>query len=489
MLLFSRKAPVISSIEPAMAAPGEVVTLTGDYFGRTAREGQLMLSGLTPPPSDIVEWGDQKIVFQVPVDAPSGLVTVSNTQGTSSSVLFTNTLTIPTVLKTRAESVPLEITYGLPSQPLAGSLVSLGGRGFGRGESGSWLEFAANNGGPVHRLLPLQTEQWSDQMIRFVLPAGLGGDATVSVHLLQGQSTAYALQAVSPLSYEQPRTVSLEFPVTVPYVSGTGSLVIFSPLPGAEVGLEVQGSPDENLRWTSVSASTEATWKVTVTTLAHRWTGWPAGQVIPLELQTSPVAEPLPAVPWKAQTAALKALASGWGLDFPDQFLRAKRLAAGLRLSFHRGATSLETQNSGASLLASRRLNPWEAATLMAFWGRQSGLGTRLVNGLLLGDGTVRPHAWVQVWIGGAGWLDVDPWQLLDSEEGILDQEFGSLDSRHLAWAVAAAHPPRREPKSRTVSGRVDFASQTLLAEVTGTLEILPPEWGSPRVVSSGRSP
>ncbi len=97
MLTFSRKAPVIVSLEPSMAAPGQTVVLTGDYFGRTEREGSLSLAGEIPPPSLIQTWTDQKIVFTVPEDATSGLVTVSNSQGTSTGVLFTNTETIPTV--------------------------------------------------------------------------------------------------------------------------------------------------------------------------------------------------------------------------------------------------------------------------------------------------------------------------------------------------------------------------------------------------------
>ena len=74
--------------EPCHGRPRSDGDHFGDYFGRTEQEGILSLAGEIPPPSLIQSWSDQRIVFVVPEDASSGLVTISNSQGTSKGVLF-----------------------------------------------------------------------------------------------------------------------------------------------------------------------------------------------------------------------------------------------------------------------------------------------------------------------------------------------------------------------------------------------------------------
>jgi len=174
MLLFSRKAPIISSLEPSMAAPGQQVVVTGDYFGRTEREGSLSLAGEIPPPSLIQSWSDQKIVLVIPEDASSGLVTVSNSQGTSTGVLFTNTSSIPTVLQAAAEPSQPLVWAVLPSQPLPGQVVTLTGRGFGDGDEAVEVEVTTPNQGPVLEVGPAESLLWSGRSVRFRWPGGAG---------------------------------------------------------------------------------------------------------------------------------------------------------------------------------------------------------------------------------------------------------------------------------------------------------------------------
>lgn len=487
MMLFSRKAPVISDIHPSIAAPGDTVTLIGDYFGRTAREGQLTISGLTPPPSVITEWSDQRIVFQVPSDAPSGLVTVSNSQGISSSVLFTNSFSVPTVLKSRPETPELEITYVLPSSPVPGQLVTLGGRGFGRADNGSWLTLTAPmpSGETISQdISPYQTISWSDQSIQFYLPSGWGDKTVSTVHNAKGFSTPLALNPSTPVVLESLRTYHLNFPLEITVNAGSGNLTILPPLPQGGLNLSAKPQADP-LQFTSVSQSLSTHWRLTMTVASRRWQGWKAGVEIPLDLPIPP-GPALPENLWTSVPGSLKTLSQNWGLDAPDDFLRTKHLLTALRAGFHRAAMGTPNRTNAASLLSSRMLNPWEAATLSAVVGKQAGLVVRLVRGFYLGEsGNLTAHVWVRVWISGASWIDIDPWLVLDSAEGSVDAEVGGFDNRHLPWATDKVYPVRLAPSSRPVSGVLPFTTQTLLAEVTDSLELGSVSWGTPVLEAS----
>jgi len=488
MLMFSRKAPVIAEIHPSIAAPGDTVTLIGDYFGRTAREGQLTISGLTPPPSVITEWSDQRIVFQVPSDAPSGLVTVSNSQGISSSVLFTNSLSVPTVLKSRLETPELEITYVLPTSPVPGQLVTLGGHGFGHADNGSWLTLlaAAPAGEMISQdLTPDQMISWSDQSILFYLPSGWGPATLSTIQTVKGVSNAIALEPSTPVVLEATRTYHLDFPLEITVKGGSGRLTILPPLPQRGLNLTVKAQPDF-LQYPSVSQGLSARWKLTLTVASRKWVGWPLEFVVPQDL----VVPQVPALqdnPWSAAPSGiLRTLTQNWGLDAPDEVLRTKHLLSAMRSGFHRASAGAPSRNNAASLLSSRTLNPWEAATLGAVVAKQSGLTVRLVHGLFLKESDqVSAHVWISVWIPGASWIDIDPWLALDSAEGSIDQGMGSFDNRHLPWATEKVYPVRLEPSSRPVLGVLPFTTQTLLAEVTDSLELGEVSWGTPALEAS----
>ncbi len=427
MLFFSRKAPVITSLEPAMAAPGETVVVTGDYFGRTPREGSLSLAGEIPPPSLIRSWSDQKIVFDVPEDAVSGLVTVSNTQGVSQGMLFTNTETIPTVLQTAsAPGIPLIVSV-YPPRPVSGQTVTLGGRGFGAGSDAAWVRL--ETGSAALTITPGDTEEWTDREISFVLPAGVGADSFVRVSA-RADSLPYALQASSPVAFGEPRTVTVEFLGTV---SAQRPVTVWGPVPHVP-----------QTRWTAEGATT-ASWgagthdlryRLTLTSWNQTWSGPVTG------LQPAPDADLTATAVWKPAASSLKTLTAPWGLDTADPWQKLQKLQTGLA-AFSRHVTANERAaltGDPVQLVAGRSLNSFETSTLAAFVATQAGLSMRLVAGLWLSpDGVLSPRTWTEVWLPG-GWIPWDP----------VDGTPGNLDNRHFAFETAPAAPERRLPRSAT---------------------------------------
>jgi len=453
MLVFSRKAPVIATLEPEMAAPGQQVVISGDYFGRTEREGSLSIAGEIPPPSLIQSWTDQRIVFIVPEDASSGLVTVANSQGTSTGVLFTNTESIPTVLQApAAQGGPLLLAI-VPAQPQAGQTVTLTGRGMGSGESRALVRLTTGLRGPVFDLSPSDCVFWSDRSISFRWPTGAGPGSSVQVVTPRGGTGVLTLEASSPVVYEDPRTLVVQVQIGVTGPAGMAA-ALWGPVPQAWAGtawtLEsalpppLTGPRPLVFRWSAGSpGERQATYVLKLTTWARRWEGFPAGVLADSD---APKGDGRPLEWWKPGLPALKTLTAKWGLETSDPWLRVQRIQTGLAGAFSFDPVSAPVKGLGrptAEILAIRTLNSLEASSLVAALAGQTGIPTRLVTGLWLDpENTPRPRVWVEAWLAGAGWVPWDP----------IEGGPGNLDNRHFAFEVVPGPLPRLEPGAKLLT-------------------------------------
>lgn len=470
MLIFSRKAPVIVTLDPDIAAPGQQVVIVGDYFGRTEREGSLSIAGEIPPPSLIQSWTDQKIVFVVPEDANSGLVTVSNSQGTSTGVLFTNTESIPTVLQpAAAPGVPLLVSVS-PAFPQSGQVVTLTGRGLGTGEARAMVRISTGPQRPVLELAPSDGTFWSERALSFRWPAGAGPGSSVQVQTPRGTTPWLAIDASSPVVFESPRTTTVTIEIAL---SGSSSpaTVLWGPVPqnlsGTSWSLEsaqpppLAGSRPLVFRWPAGAlGDRRASYALKLTTWARRWEGFPAG--VPPVVE-APQGDPRPLAWWKPVLPALKTLTSRWGLETSDPWLRVQRIQTGLAATFQFEMQSGVPTSLGrppAEVLAGRTLNFLEASSLASVLAHQSGIPSRLVTGLWLDpENLPRPRVWLEAWLAGAGWV---PWDVIDGAPG-------NLDNRHFAFAVTPLVPSRLEPRAKLVLPAWEFGQGEPAGEAVWT--------------------
>jgi len=468
MLIYSRKAPVIASLDPPMAAPGQQVTVTGDYFGRTSREGSLSLAGEIPPPSLILSWTDQKIVFLVPEDAGSGLVTVANSQGISRGVLFTNTQTIPTVLRLASPSGQPLLLSVVPAQPQAGQSVTLSGRGFGTGDGASSVRVSTGASGPLLKIPPADTLVWTDGEISFRWPAGAGAGSSVRVEGPKGPSPDLEVDGAGPLSFGTPRTVVLAFRAELKQPADR-PVTLWGPVPQAASGTDWSlgeaspvpqpGSLPPAFRWAAgPAASRTLSYSMTLTTWAKLWAGPPSGSVAAGD---PPASDPGPLAFWKPSAPALKALTAKWGLDAPDPWLRALRIQTNLAAAFRIGpASAAATPRTPALILASGHLDGAETSSLAVALVAGAGGTARQVSGLWIDDnGRPQARTWAELWIAGAGWV---PW---DPAEG----PPGPLDNRHFAFEVHRTPSARWEPRSELFGPGVPGTLGWAAGEVGGS--------------------
>ena len=100
---FSERPPLIKTITPAIGVPGDVMVITGEYFGDVRKGGEVSIAGSRPVSSSYINWSDTQISVQIPLETGSGLVFVYNRTGKSNGMLFTNKNHIPVILEGPAE--------------------------------------------------------------------------------------------------------------------------------------------------------------------------------------------------------------------------------------------------------------------------------------------------------------------------------------------------------------------------------------------------
>jgi len=89
------RPPQVDSITPTSGKPGDVMIITGRYFGASRATSEVRISGVSPTSSDYVEWTDTRISVTIPDEATSGIVYVITRNGRSGGLLFINRDQIP----------------------------------------------------------------------------------------------------------------------------------------------------------------------------------------------------------------------------------------------------------------------------------------------------------------------------------------------------------------------------------------------------------
>jgi RHS repeat-associated protein len=155
--VFTVYNPVLTSLTPAAAPPGGLITLNGSGFGASQSSSTVKFNGIT---ADIYSWSDAVVKAYVPLNASSGPVTVIAGGVTSNGVQFT------------VETI--SITSIAPTSGPYGSSVTITGAGFGSTQSTSTAAFFG--------VAATTITSWSDTQIVALVPAGTGtGPITVTV--------------------------------------------------------------------------------------------------------------------------------------------------------------------------------------------------------------------------------------------------------------------------------------------------------------------
>ncbi len=476
ILIFSRKSPVIQSLDPSMAAPGQEVVLTGSYFGRTVRDGTLTLAGNVILPSSIIKWSDHRIAFKVPSDALSGLLTIANSQGVSKGLLFTNTNEIPMVWTPALNTLQPYIEAVTPASPVTGTVLTLRATRIPDHEAGCYVELRAPHQPSVHFH---DFVSWNPRSVQIRLPVGYGPGTQLVFHTPEGNSPPFDLGATSPAEWQNPVTYKLTFEADCEFSSGTGDAMFWLNLPDPSQSLQpyqvsfskqpLPGSQGELLPFAFPDAggTQSLTFTLQLTAREFHWVGT-SGSNTPSGSSASNSKAPAQAsLGWGSawdswQEATWQVPSQTWAAA---QQVYQKVLA---HFSGVKGSDGLAKPATPDQVWQNSTPTPFELTLTYAAALKSVNIVSRVVAGFLVQGNTAQPHTWVEFWDPGAGWIPADPALGLGTANPLT--QFSALDNRHIFWSAGPVLIERGETASHLVDQLVPFSFQRSFIEVNGGL-------------------
>lgn len=208
-------SPWIGSVAPnPVRKAQEMITVTGENFGTTRGSSSVSIGSVVVPARWIATWSNAEIQYNLPVNTPTGYVTVTTAQGHSNPVNL-------------AICSPY-LTSLTPTTATRGTVVTLVGGNFGVTRGSGTVMF-----GGV-RAATADYVSWGSNQINVKVPAG-AQTAEVKVVTSNGESGSIRLQVEEDVVYRLPYPGTLGY--SPPTVTGNPKGVKFA---FQSIGTELQ---------------------------------------------------------------------------------------------------------------------------------------------------------------------------------------------------------------------------------------------------------
>ena len=123
-------SPWISSISPQTGRTNTVVTIRGGNFGSSRGSSTVRIGSVAIPSSSFTSWSSSAIRFRIPLNTPSGNLTVRTSEGTSNAI--------------RLQITSPYLTSISPTQVKTGGRLTLTGGNFGTRRGSGYVSFFSN---------------------------------------------------------------------------------------------------------------------------------------------------------------------------------------------------------------------------------------------------------------------------------------------------------------------------------------------------------
>jgi hypothetical protein len=476
VLLSSRltgRPPQIDSITPKTGKPGDVMIITGRYFGQE-RGGDVEISGISPTSGEYVEWTDSSISVVIPDEAGSGLVYVSTKNGRSRGILFINSDQIPVLAAGPSKPGAPYIDLIQPMAAHIGETITIKGKNFGLEKGSSevyftWAGGAKPDVGSVfdtENLVPAREYDfdfmsWSDIEIVLRVPDGAAsGNLMVASDKGKSNSQYFEVLGGAGMKYfPDSRKYSIRYGISVKDVAVSGDNCLYLWMPHMMTTAEqrrVQLVSEEpapmlgNHNGAALFALTDmqkgTLYTITLSYTFDRYT---------VETQVTPSKVP---AAYDTSSELYKHFTSP-DIDVPSSnpeivkslpailqgeknpYLKARRIYDFI-LSQLTYSTSAKGTDPAATMKA-KRGDDFAYAALACTLLRAAGVPSRIVAGYLIREGDLPPsrHFWDELYVDTLGWIPIDP--LLGDEKTLsfppagsgadpTNFFFGNLDNRHV---------------------------------------------------------
>jgi len=486
--------PVVDSIQPDSVASGDLVSLSGYNFGRKEK-GKLFLGNKALSSSAVKYWTENRIDFEVPVNQRSVLVFVETKNMRSKGMLLTMEQELPGLVSS---------SY-LPGYPYLengetintyGKLLSLRGENMSF-EKGTvfWSVNEIKPGDDQNSLMALPDScivKWENRQIKLLLPI-MEGEGFLYIKKGNLLSNGVPVEIIASINFTRnnKQSVKVEWNERIDGFSafGKNSLALWYPLPPVTMNQKIlshklnslvlsQYNPEtayrgivQNLRSGDI-AERHLVSLIELSRTEFKYKEDLGGSVIPDESAYESYKASTLRIPSGAKS--IVSAVSGIVAKEKRPLVRAWKLynytLARLRYRLNGETTVLKAQ-SGRK--ADSSVYALHYITLL----RAAGIPAREISGLLLlSDGLIREHNWVEFFIPDLGWLSADPWMgdkfKPDSWYKTLSPAlyFGGLDEYHLALFREGDAPDEFWWNSRKMRGAYNFQPLEWTTESKGNI-------------------
>jgi Transglutaminase-like superfamily/IPT/TIG domain len=514
VLLSSRlvgRPPQIDSITPTSGKPGDVMIITGRYFGSSRTTSEVRISGVSPTSSDYVEWTDTRISVTIPDEATSGIVYVITRNGRSGGLLFINRDQIPVLASGPAKPGEPYVSSIQPMAAEVGDTITISGMNFGleKGQSEVYFTWGAGSAASTSAgidlvdMLPARDYNmdyisWSDREIVLRVPDG-AASGNVLVTSDKGQSNSVYFEVLAGagtklFSLARKYSVQYGMNVAVNAASGDNTLYLWMPhvIPTPEQRRVQLVSQDPEPMIESSGPALYALTNLQKGARHHIGLSWMFDRYA-VETQVNPAKVPLSydttSDMYRHFTSAdvlvpstnpeiVKAAAAVVRSE-KNPYLKAHRLYEWMVSTLSFAQTSQE--GDPLVLLKSKKGDAFAWSALYCSLLRSAGIPSRMVAGYLAGADAGQParrHFWDEFYIESLGWVPVDA--LLATQKpdaagqgaGFDPKEyfFGNLDNRHITLTKGLEAVNQMDPQGRTVLHRELPYLLTIHEEAVGNI-------------------
>ena len=513
--------PEIDTIEPAVAYPGETITISGSNFGSSRKGAEVRIAGERPLSDAYLLWSDDRIVVEVPAEAGSGMVAVKNRRGRSNSVLFTNREHIPIILTGPQKPGYPYMENVEPLSGAVGSLLTISGLNFGheRGEAAVYFTAAGigEGTGDAETLagmikcseIDYDYESWDEQQIRIYIPDG-ASSGNIRIKTNRGTSNALYFEVTGNAgtkTFTEKTGYQVEYGIDVSGALGEAENGLDLWVPAVRSGLEQRSVEtvteplplwDDYLslmRYHFDDLDSGETYKVSVKSWLERY-------AVETRIVSSRVKT------WYNEDRRLfKNYTSSEAL-IPvedDAVVNASKRAVGRERNPYLKARAIylyllktleyRAKPSSSSILenlSSGEGNSYTYSLLFTAMCRAAGVPARPEAGVIVyNNKQAVNHYWAEFYIEGFGWIPVDaslgdgarfgnfP---IDAELDPVEYYFGSIDSHHITLTKRVIPVRQVDPLGR-ISGRKGLYSLQTIYEESAGLSSYSSYWRAVRII------
>lgn len=520
----SNKKPVITSINPPIASPEDILFIEGSNFGETRDNSYVTISNSRITNSKYLSWNDTEIKIQLPSNVQDGLVTVVTQAGVSTPAFFANKSSIPaTVRQDPKATIPIIqaiTTEAGAESAVIGQTIIISGMNFNTSRGTSKIYFTANretSSDDEKYIAALSTnhdyEYWSDDEIKVRVPDG-ATSGTIYVETERGKSEPFPVNISFPAgkkTFSSPRTYVLQTTVNLkPETEHTDALItLYMPRPQRSTfqtevttsavspepliqddmfNIIFQDSLDKTVNLNTSYSATHIvkTYTIASNIIPSKITNYSNKTKMLYKAYLS-ADEGIPSL--SPKVIELKDSITG---KTKNNYEKAKLIYNYMIKNFTITNTTDSNPNSSPEdLISTGTGDAYSFATIFTALCRSAGIPAVPVCGVLIDTQyTTKNHWWTELYFEKYGWFPVDialgagldysPFTEITDKK---DYYFGNIDNQHISFCRGWNQIKSPFINSRTVKRPRSYALQSIWEEARGMESNYSSLWNAPAII------